>query len=104
MTTQTATLADWLLARIAEDEAAARRAGSFTPWSETFQNDNYGHLTIQPSRVLAECEAKRLIVGRHDVVDVTGGCAFCGEPAPCEHLRFLASVYADSPDFQEAWR
>lgn len=57
-----------------------------------------------PARVLVECEAKRRIVGRHDVVDAAGGCAFCGEPAPCEHLRILASVYADHLDYRAEWR
>lgn len=83
------TLTDFLLARIAEDEMRARLAAR-QDWMDR--------------RLLAECEAKRRIVGRHDVVDAAGGCAFCGEPAPCEHLRILASVYADHRDYDERWR
>lgn len=97
-------LTDFLLARIAEDEAAASKAGSFTPWTATFQNDNYGHLTVQPDRVLGECEAKRRIV------EMEPDCAFdrFQRVAWDYHhettLRFLALPYADHPDYREEWK
>jgi hypothetical protein len=57
-TVNTMTLTEFLLARIAEDEAAAERGRSHNGGG-TFANDNYGYLLVQPARVLAECAAKR---------------------------------------------
>lgn len=101
------TITEFLLAQIAEDEAEARDDdGTPTPvgmWD--------------PDRVLAECEAKRRIVQEHDLTDYNGkpSCWLCApefswgkEPTPdeqpCGTLRALASVYADRPDFDSAWR
>jgi len=126
MTTDTLTLTDFLLARIAEDEAMAEKAGSFTPWTDVFQNDNYGHLTVQPSRVLAECKAKRQIVRlgpsecsgyadqdefnwkHYPDPDYSGHCDGCSASESADSvwrsaLRALASIYADHADFDEAW-
>jgi hypothetical protein len=57
-------------------------------------------------RVLAECEAKRRIVsftidddGLY-LEDYSGALS----TATDRILRFLASVYADHPDFREEWR
>ena len=52
-----------------------------------------------PARVLAECEAKRLIVEHFSET----GIDFLGEIARVP-LRALAAVYADHPDYDEAWR
>ena len=103
------TITDFLLARVAEDEDAASKAGSFTPWERTFDRDNYGCLLVQPSRVLAECAAKREIVERCFGV--------MGREYPASHLDEdgwvqlmwqtmydLAEVYADHPDYREEWR
>lgn len=77
-----------------------------------------------PSRVLAECEAKRRIVELHQLMDYdqpyrgTPCCERCtagGEyPAddgdtdeqnwPCPTLRALALPYADHPDYREEWK
>lgn len=93
------TITEFLLARIAEDEAEAAKAGSFTPWDRPFERDDYGHLLVQPDRVLAECEAKRRIVDRYS------GCDDCGAgDDPCDALRFLALPYADHPDYRKEWR
>jgi hypothetical protein len=121
---RTLTLTDFLLACIAEDEAVAQAAGpgrwkhDGSWWLEGVEHEVVGpdevafthpayvtHIARHdPAHVLAVCAAHRRIVGLHDVVDSSGGCAFCGEPAPCDHLRALGSVYADRPGFQEAWR
>ncbi|GEB16678.1 hypothetical protein NSI01_49930 [Pimelobacter simplex] len=59
-----------------------------------------------PDRVLAECKAKRRIVELHE----PGPGAWCSEtcdsesPIGCDTLLALASVYADCPDFNPAWR
>lgn len=67
------TLAEFLLARIAEDEAVARWAQA-DAWDETagihgFEDPWPSHLAfaehLTPARVLAECEAKRQIVEMH---------------------------------------
>jgi len=46
-----------------------------------------------PARVLAECEAKRLLVEW-----------LAMEPREDQALAFLALPYADHPDYDEAWR
>jgi hypothetical protein len=130
MTTTTATLADFLLARIAEDEAAARAAhtsgdgvevggswhvdigfvrGGVRDWS-LFEADEFDASTSEeiaahiarhdPARVLAECEAKRRIVER---------CGWIGPGAPAYHLAQgilgeLVLPYADHAEFREEWR
>jgi Family of unknown function (DUF6221) len=93
MATEWTTLVDFLLARIAEDEAAA-----------------YGDIAL---RVVADCEAMRRVVELHQPFHYGGGsrggavcCWTCGRgfPFPCPTLGVLASPYADHPDFRGEWR
>ena len=99
------TLTDFLLARIDDDEAAASRAGSFAPWSEPFQIDNYGHLTVQPDRVLADCEAKRQLVEDWQMhAQQEGPEARTVARVLLSALCVLAVPYADHPDYDESWR
>lgn len=110
------TITEFLLARIAEDEAVSRALDSSTdPLNWTQPGDpavglagpvdgpsGYESIVIDPARVLAESAAKRLMVGR----------LACPEPACGDHdceivredWRILASVYARHPDFDDAWR
>lgn len=135
------TLVEFLLARISEDEARARAAIEDDSGSDEGFSGQYAALIKPPSgvgmaqggfgeaaarmiatyavpaRVLAECEAKRRIVGRHDGgwrkshrIPITGrewisdrGCR-CGEHWPCPELSALAAVYADHPAYDERWR
>lgn len=113
------TITEFLLARIAEDEAAADRV-EFRPYL------GEGAPELLTARVLAECEAKRRIVESHPVyrgprllaVDSSGAdtaCEMCHATSridegaviealgPCDTLRALASVYADHPDLDPAW-
>lgn len=131
------TLTEFLLARIAEDEAIAREATP-EPWVDGegyVHTDQVGdqvtdfgstdeaqgrrdsaHIARHdPARVLAECEAKRRIV--EAALEVLGDLELGEDPladaddladgqvwAFAEALRLLASVYADHPDYDEAWR
>lgn len=115
------TIIDFLLALVAEDEAEADGAGSFTPWSDDFQRDNYGHLTVQPARVLAECEAKRQTIDAAlevaEKMDGDLGCVHSADairagdvPDDCYGplvlgwiLEPMARVHAKHPDFDPAW-
>jgi hypothetical protein len=105
------TLTEFLLARIAEDEAAAERGRSH-PDPATFANDNYGYLWVDPARVLAECEAKRRIVDRltraiaedDAETDQEAGWVTRGvRDALTEVAHELALVYADHPDYSAEW-
>lgn len=84
-------LAEFLLARIAEDEAVAREGGQWDGGMEIAWRDVGGineSLIIGTDRVLAECEAKRRLI------DLT-----------IPHvLRILALLYANHPDYREEWR
>ncbi len=132
MATKTLTLTDFLLARIAEDEAVARLAAD-TEGAEKWATLPPGELpnvdahmgTLphiarhDPARVLAECEAKRRIVELHDVDCYVGTgpdgddeyfCEGCRtstiDPADiqCPTLRALTLSYADHPDYRDEWR
>lgn len=98
------TLSVFLLARIAEDEAATER----------FLDDYVPEGAWGLTRVLAECEAKRRVIAAHphqiDHRDEVLGCATCpeGAVAPnwryCLTLRALALPYADHPEYRQEWR
>ena len=126
MSTQTIT--EFLEARIAEDEAVARRVadgpgepGGHGMWSVAIGvsgNDaKFAHVASDPARVLAECAAKRAIIGEHgdmnaDFVseNVPSICETCHDYDlhdaaywPCLTLKALAAVYKDHADYQEVW-
>lgn len=125
------TLTEFLLARIAEDEAAARAAiqpEELYPWGDrqlpqrspdNFSEDIAGYLggtwgdhcaIWSPLRVLAECEAKRRIVAEAKAAEDAGEAALytAGEDARWftyeSVLGLLALPYADHPDYDENWR
>lgn len=90
-------LAEFVLARIAEDEHEARWLG---PCDCALEGFPLQHGLRCPERVLAECDAKRRIVARKpplrapdDVRDVWW-----------DLVALLALPYADHPDYDEAWR
>jgi hypothetical protein len=158
------TLTEFLVARIAEDEAVAR-AASDGPWTyapggdsddgvveraephpasvghgsfnesrfvamtsydtlsgTTHNSDSDGaHIARHdPARVLAECKAKQRIVELHAIrierewVNPVDGpayevnehyCEVCDwVPDACDTVKALAAIYADHPDYDEAWR
>lgn len=127
------TITDFLLARIAEDEEAARAAGNspFKPIPRWMAGESNGagirrddgvpvaghswphemdHIArFDPTRVLVECEAKRSIVAfaqlQQDVLQVRPDYFQQGvTAATSEVLRALAQVYADHPSFDPAWK
>lgn len=108
-------LTDFLLARIAEDEAVARRAaqefegvGVSTPptWGRRqweFRVDRRNPALVDhivaysPARVLAECEAKRRIVER----EVNSRTKITYRRMMV--LQDLAAIWSDHPDFDPGW-
>ena len=109
------TLADFLLARTADDEAVAEgakrtsgpswhAAGLQSPFDARMDDHIARH---DPARVLAECEAKRRIVEIHGNGDAW--CDYCagyaeGMQDECHTGRLLALPYADHPDYREEWK
>lgn len=100
-------IAEFLLARIAEDEAVAR-AATPGPWEWEPETEGCGsigavgdvgiHVSDEdaehiarwdPARVLAECDAKRRIVNECGWVTV---------------MQLLALPYTDHPAYDESWR
>lgn len=108
------TLTEFLLARIAEDEARWTKA--VPPWSAPhtpdcdYPGDMPGICTCDLlNRLKSECEAKRAIVGRFKWVDKHPEWANDMElaeiwEAATDTLEDLATIYAPHPDFDEAWR
>lgn len=122
-------LEDFLLARIAEDEAAARE------WSAAYNNPGpvpaYHYATARrhrqewptlwgsldhftPTRVLAECAAKRIIIERakeaseveeeFDDYMLRGAGPRRREPLTGGAILFaLAAVYKEHPDYRPEW-
>lgn len=106
------TITEFLLARIAEDEA--RAGDAFDHWGgpglEYFECDEIFGVAISRSRLLAECKAKREIVEQ-----AQSASAHAEHPqsaglvtAACDRewryaLRILAAVYADHPDYDPRW-
>jgi len=113
VTAETLTLTDFLLARIAEDESTAGAFHSAACTHETLLRgseclDSCGH----PARVLAECEAKRVIVEGAQETLAAEGYGFPADDTGYDEahslarftLRALAAVHADHPDYDESWR
>ena len=105
-------LNEFLLARIAEDEAVAQDI-----YVDPGKWRADGLIGLDPSRMLAECEAKRRIVAEHphrqwdgwtycETCNMTeGGTIYDVEKAGnCPTLRLLALPYADHPAWREGWR
>lgn len=128
----TAALTDFLLARYAEDYEVAYGAAP-SPWKEgawdgtsdgprevldahggvagrCYYGGTYGHvLRFDPTRVLADIEAKRRIVEELAIPYIAerrrlmNGQPSWGDEHP-ELLRWLALPYADHPDYREEWK
>jgi hypothetical protein len=126
-------LTEFLLARIADDEAVANGAASnssavYPTYPEDLASvrnprvqDHFARW--QPARILAECEANRRVIELHTPYRVQTRndglnwnyqrCATCTEPEdlavdesywPCKTIQALALPYNDHPDFRDEWR
>jgi hypothetical protein len=95
-------LAEFLLARIAEDEAIARTAdpatGTWRSLDMCRETEEAHVVRWSPTRVLAECEAKRPTIER--VCKVIWAIYGVRD----EVLMQLATVYADHPGYRDEWR
>ena len=102
--TETLTLTDFLLARIAEDEANLDTALWYhdLDGKRIKPRDPSEPVEITKARIfrreLAECEAKQRIVEEAKAFGLWEGSM--GEAA----LQALAAVYADHPDYRDEWR
>lgn len=116
-------ITDFLIQRIAEDEAVTQAAietvapdawenpaeyGNYHPEDVTFWN------RLTPSRVLAECAAKQAIIelhGEFQYTDEEPGFTMqmwdcmCNRQTlkPCPTIASLAAVYAGHRDYQQEW-
>ena len=101
-------VAQFLLARIDEDESTARYALSRgDSGALDYGGQWFGAVTHaerwEPTRVLAECEAKRQMLGllEADVADPRNALR---RDWAAEILRGMGSVYANHPDYRQEWR
>jgi hypothetical protein len=76
---------DFLLARIAEDEAEAN-------WIDA-EGDNGSSPIQHPTRIQAECAFKRWLIG-----------TYSGTREAYLLFRAMATVYSDHPDYREDWQ
>lgn len=118
------TLLEFLQARLIEDELTALAAVDGSPaWRSSLAfrdvKDELGHYVVEadrqhpsveqaahiarhcPSRVLAEVEAKRLVIADYLRTDASGD--LLERDVVDRVLRQLSSVYADHPDYNPSW-
>ncbi len=118
------TLLEFLQARLTEDELTALAAIDGSPsWRSSLEfrdvKDHDGHYVVAadrhhpsveqaahiarhgPSRVLADVEARRMVIADYLRVDAEGSLLERGVLE--EVLRQLASVYAEHPDYKRSW-
>lgn len=115
------TLTDFLLARIAEDEAEIgapfgrdEKVGpNGVGWAEVGAINDV--LMCGQARALAECKAKRRIVelhrwesdlddGTEPPIEFNTDCFECRQAPPCPTLRALVLPYNGHPDYREEWK
>jgi hypothetical protein len=95
-TAVTTTLADFLLARLREDEKTARLCCSTdAPWIGLVDYQGAHYIGMSCARIRADVHAKRKVVRLH---------AGCGGGTGCPTLAYLALPYADHRDYDDGWR
>ncbi|WP_280484543.1 DUF6221 family protein [Nocardia cyriacigeorgica] len=125
------TIEEFIEARLAEDEAAARKAAEFpydapsdAPWvSMQLRVQRGAALTSDehfarhdPARVLRQVAAMQSVVGRRagEHRNQRGICETCRDydfrrdydpvPWPCPTAQAIASIWSDHPDYQQEWQ
>lgn len=110
----TVTLAVFVLARVAEDESHMRYMAAHAASRRTIGEIALAH--THSSRVLAECEAKRRIVGALDDAAAATRTVGSDPTAPgdwqewgnyhawLDAAKIIAAPYADHPDYRDEWR
>ena len=98
------TLAEFVLARLIEDEDVAYRAIRY----DIGRSASSGRDRSLSSRILADCEVRRQRLDLHSENRGIPGrygpqCHLCGEPYPCTTLMVLASAWKTHPDFDPNW-
>jgi hypothetical protein len=107
-------LADFLLARIAEDSelavSAGRDAQTRAPITDDLpagpdEDSRIAHMyRWSPARVLGECEGKRRIVEDY-LTQLNSHQSGWDARAPRDYsLRSLSLAYADHPAYRDEWR
>jgi hypothetical protein len=102
-------IAEFLLNRVAEDEAVARAAVGRGVHDDRPEVKEWIGLA-NPQRMLNWSQVRRELIALHTRDDRTADdpaaetCAECGHAMPCRTMMLLANLYADHPDFQEQWR
>lgn len=107
-------IAEFLLARIAEDEKQARDAivkreeitythpPQLPDMSlQTWEDVGVPAVLVGPERVLADCEAKRALVAAFENVNTSRGNDAMSRLEPL--MRRFAGAYAQHPDFDSTW-
>lgn len=110
MTTTVLTLAEFLLARLREDERTSRLC-CYTdePWIGLVDYLGTRYIGMSCARIRADVHAKRKVVRLHAECGTGTGC--CDEAGHggaagigCTTLAYLALPYAGHRDYDEAWR
>jgi hypothetical protein len=129
MNTETLTLTDFVLARIADDEEMVqfmleKADGDRRPVEDGITaigcSEQGWHVGLGPARVLAECDARRCIAHLHGPKHPgSSDCKSCADgwedmtygengydpqPYPCLTAKNLALPYAEHPDYRNEWR
>ncbi len=103
-------LVAFVLARIAEDEAAARLSCSQVhPTMDVYHPDDH-----EDPKMLARCAALRALVAPHVPVPLVTSsrwveCARCidvreeREDWPCDVVRGVAAIWSWHPEYQAGW-
>ena len=106
------TLTEFILQRIAEDEATAEHAREGLAAMNAHALQVMGREAYDPARVLAECEAKRgaIEAAWGDHLQIEGEWGSCRGRRALEEANdypavvlWLALPYADHPDFDPDW-
>jgi len=104
-------IAEFLLGRIADDEALARSVVDEHPmndWESYVSSAGFYEMPssrfaidFNPERVLVECKVKRELIAMH-------ATHFIDSPRHCQPnkrvLQVLALPYTDHSDYDESWR